>query len=289
MLICRIFKFAIALDALKLRNVIQLVGLLAFHASLIVFAALQVHEARTALVTLSGSNCPQYIGCDTPGSLWRKVEPFLIVVPCIISAAWLVLIFLVRELYSEFGWAVFHVIGANPRTKTMYQWYQIVICLLKFDFFCFTALTMQLLIIVLPRDSAEFGLTIAAIPIVLLLLVLCGIAVKQEIKWIMSISLVLMLAAEAYFIYKLIRYYQPGSRDEYISTRATLTVITIAAFVLLFATFAAGMRCFADFDKGLIAAKTHDLSGYRSYFSSYITDTKTPYGGQNTETPLTIE
>ena len=82
----------------------------------------------------------------------------------------------------------------------MYQWYQIMICLLKFDFFCFAALTMQvntstilhtnfthhnlqLLIIVLPRDSAEFGLTIAAIPIVLLLLVLCGIAVKQEIKW----------------------------------------------------------------------------------------------------------
>ena len=47
----------------------------------------------------------------------------------------------------------------------------------------FTHHNLQLLIIVLPRDSAEFGLTIAAIPIVLLLLVLCGIAVKQEIKW----------------------------------------------------------------------------------------------------------
>lgn len=41
----------------------------------------------------------------------------------------------------------------------------------------------QLLILVLSRDSAEFGLTIAAIPIVLILLIGCGVAVQHEIKW----------------------------------------------------------------------------------------------------------
>ena len=83
----------------------------------------------------------------------------------------------------------------------MYQWYQIMICLLKFDFFSFTGVTMQvrvnlivvsrsllilytqLLIIVLQTDEAEFGLTVAAIPIVLILLIFCGVAVKREIKW----------------------------------------------------------------------------------------------------------
>lgn len=82
----------------------------------------------------------------------------------------------------------------------MYQWYQIMVCLLKFDFFCFAGVTMQvgpventidifpnvthkLLILVLQTNSAEFGLTIAAIPIVLLLLVMCGFALKREIKW----------------------------------------------------------------------------------------------------------
>ena len=85
----------------------------------------------------------------------------------------------------------------------MYQWYQIMICLLKFDFFFFTGVTMQvwlinsiqpginahihisqqLLIIVLSTNSAEFGITIAAIPVVLTLLALCGVAVKREIKW----------------------------------------------------------------------------------------------------------
>jgi hypothetical protein len=43
--------------------------------------------------------------------------------------------------------------------------------------------TCQLLILVIDRTTPEFGLTIAAIPIVLILLITCGIAVKREIKW----------------------------------------------------------------------------------------------------------
>jgi hypothetical protein len=75
---------------------------------------------------------------------------------------------------------------------------------------------LQLLIVVLSKNSAEFGLTIAAIPVVLVLLVGCGIAVKREIKWcvlwvnslsfsdmhylsrLMVFSLFLMLASETY-------------------------------------------------------------------------------------------
>ena len=117
----------------------------------------------------------------------------------------------------------------------MYRWYQIMICLLKFDFFCFSGVTIQvlcfeiclvlaclplfqLLIIVLPRDSAEFAVTIAAIPVVLFLLAACGLAVAHEIKWrvfhvffsridpdfmhrLMTASLMTMLAAMSYCTY----------------------------------------------------------------------------------------
>ncbi|KAG6849574.1 hypothetical protein H0H93_007277 [Arthromyces matolae] len=115
---------------------------------------------------------------------------------------------------------------------------------------------MQLLIVVLQKNSAEFGVTIAAIPVVLALLILCGVALQKEIKWIMSISLVMMLAALSY-LYKLVRFYEPSSRAQYETTRATLTTFTIVAFLLLFATFAVGIRCFADFDKGLMSAKVN--------------------------------
>ncbi|KAJ7219255.1 hypothetical protein GGX14DRAFT_435357 [Mycena pura] len=256
--LAEVFELFMAFDALRLRNTIQLVAILLFHLTLLVFAAIQVHETKSAL--LNRVNCVtdfNLTNCPGPGSLWASVLPFLVVVPCVIGAAWLVMMFWIKELYSEFGWAVFHVVGANPKMKRMYQWYQIMLCLLKFDFFFFVGVTMQLLIVVLSKNTAEFGVTIAAIPVVLTLLALCGIAVQREIKWLMSISLVMMLASLSYFLYKLVRIYEPSSKDAYATTRASLTIFTIVAFLLLFATFAVGLRCFADFDRGLQPSKVN--------------------------------
>lgn len=255
--LAELFELFMAFDALRLRNIIQLIGLLIFHLALVVSAALQVHQTKSALV-MHGDDCgpeTSFTECGGSGTLWAKIQPFLIVAPCVIGLSWFLMIFFVRKLYAEFGWAIFHVVGANPKMKTMYQWYQIMICLLKFDFFFFSGVTMQLLIVVLQRNSAEYGVTIAAIPVVLILLILCGLAVQREVKWIMSISLVMMLAASSYFLYKLVRFYEPSSQAQYQTTRATLTVFTIVAFILLIGTFAVGLRCFADFDRGLQASK----------------------------------
>ncbi|KAF5391303.1 hypothetical protein D9757_001907 [Collybiopsis confluens] len=201
--LAEIFEIFMAIDALRLRNIIQLVGIILFHLALIVSAALQVHQTKDALV--NGVDCSDpsaqdyLINCDVPGSLWRKILPFLVVTPCVIAASWLIILFWVKQLYGEFGWAIFHILDLTLVSPDMYQYYQVEICLLKFDFFFFTGVTMQLLIVVLSRNSAEFGITIAAIPIVLGLLMGAAMAVKREIKWLMSLSLVTMLAAETYF------------------------------------------------------------------------------------------
>jgi len=283
--LAEIFELLMAFDALRLRNIIQLIGITFFHLALMVAAALQVHQTKTALVMLS--NCDgtlDYVKCGGSGTLWKKVEPFLIVAPSVIAAALLAMLFWIKQLYAEFGWAIFHVVGANPKMKTMYQWYQIMICLLKFDFFAFTGVTMQLLIVVLKKNSAEFGITVAAIPVVLVLLILCGVAVQQEIKWLMSISLVMMLASLSYFLYKLVRFYEPSSRDQYLTTRATLTVFTIVAFLLLFGTFGVGLRCFSDFDRGLQSSKVNALSMHNKYSKSLdstgnVTQKQSTYAG----------
>ncbi|KAF8959070.1 hypothetical protein BDZ97DRAFT_1667689 [Flammula alnicola] len=266
-----IFELFMAFDALRLRNIIQLIGILIFHVCLMVFAALQIRQTNTALVSSSGVDCDalfSFVNCDGPGTLWNEIRPLLIAAPCIIGGTWFFMLFWIRQLYGEFGWAIFHVVGANPKMKTMYQYYQIMICLLKFDFFFFSGVTMQLLIVVLQRNSAEFGITIAAIPIVLILLILCGLAVQREIKSVMTISLVMMLAALSY-LYKLVRMYQPASSAQYLTTRATLTTFTIVAFILLLATFAVGVRCFSDFDRGLESSKVHSIPATRPSASTF--------------------
>ena len=130
-----------AFDALRLRNVIQLVGILrayrltspndalvgdpqsmysVFHAALMVMAALQVHETRTALVLNPKADwTTDYVVCVSrrivdlaahlsqggggAGTLWQGVLPFLIVAPVVIAVSWLVMMWFVRELYYEFG------------------------------------------------------------------------------------------------------------------------------------------------------------------------------------------
>ena len=42
----------------------------------------------------------------------------------------------------------------------------------------------------------------------------------------MLASLVLMIASETYFLYKLVRFYDPSSRDAYESIRGSLTVFS---------------------------------------------------------------
>ena len=75
-------------------------------------------------------------------------------------------------------------------------------------------------------------------------------------------------------VYKLVKFYQPGSSEEYISTRATLTVFSthriypgrnqyscfipaIVAFLLLSASFAIGLKCYLDFGQGLVESKVN--------------------------------
>ncbi len=123
-----------------------------FHLALVVFAAIQIHETRAALVSTTSNSwivslLHLFVRCynanlsktgSGPGSLWRKVLPYLIVTPVIIAASWISLLFWVRELYFEFGWvlyllifecglthqdrwAIFHVVGANPAMKSTLQ------------------------------------------------------------------------------------------------------------------------------------------------------------------------
>ncbi len=59
-----------------------------------------------------------------------------------------------------------------------------------------------------------------------------------------------------------------GRSLSWIQTHASTAII---AFLLLFATFAIGLRCFADFDKGLLKSKLHGQS-YKPVSQGYRED-----------------
>jgi len=53
---------------------------------------------------------------------------------------------------------------------------------LKFDFFFFLGFVIQFVVIVVSKNDAEFWTTIAAIPVIILILMLAGIFTRRESK-----------------------------------------------------------------------------------------------------------
>ncbi|KAL7413714.1 hypothetical protein BDY24DRAFT_49506 [Mrakia frigida] len=293
-----IFLVAITVDAMRLRNIIQIVGILIFNLLLMIYSTLQITQTREALhgsrqEGLEPEDClgDAYLSCDGPDSLYSLVQKLLVVVPIVMAVGEVALVWFARALWEDFGWDVFRSLGADLKLKNMYQKLQVLITLLKFDIFFLFGFCGQFIILVpsfLERQGgggrAEFILTIVALPISILVTVLCIFAAKREVKWLMSFCLfvfpfaslssslpslhpsdppfpspsptrLVFVGGMAYAIYKFISLFLPATRRYFDSTRRTLGVFAAFSTVLLFATFVVGIMCARNFGKGLLNAQ----------------------------------
>jgi ABC-type anion transport system duplicated permease subunit len=113
-----IYQIWLTWDALRLKNTIQVIGLVMYNVGILIYAAIQYDQISDAKVDLERM-------AFLPITFWEEVRPLLIALPCLMALATIAFAFEAWKLYDEFAWTIYKHISADLRLKRRYLTYQV--------------------------------------------------------------------------------------------------------------------------------------------------------------------
>ncbi len=113
-----LYQLVLVYDALRLKNTIQIIGLCIYNIGLLIYAAVQMDQIQTAVVSLSANK-------EIDLHIWFTIKPFLIAIPCIIAIGTVFMSVVAWKLYDEFAWTIYKHISADLRMKRRYLTFQV--------------------------------------------------------------------------------------------------------------------------------------------------------------------
>ncbi|KAL7786292.1 hypothetical protein V8C37DRAFT_392535 [Trichoderma ceciliae] len=271
-----LYELIIVLDALRMKNTIQIIGVCIANLALLVYTALQIEQIQVALGILEVNGALEQD--ITSAMLWDDIKAYLIASPVIIAVSTINMVYIAWKLYQQFAWDILKNIGADYRMKKRFLHYQIYIALLKFDFFFFLGFIIQFVVVVAQRTDPEFALTIATIPITIAILIAAAFFTQRENKPGMICVIVLYFGGLSYFIFKLFRIYEPSRAQSYMAVRKSLTAFAVITILLIIMTIINAIICMHNFGSGLkahlmTARKDEEKADIHSFG---MNDVKTP-------------
>jgi hypothetical protein len=115
-----LYQLWLVWDALRLKNTIQVIGLVIYNVGILIYAAIQFDQIRDAADELNKSAFVQ-------PQFWTDVKPMLVALPCLMAVATIFFAFEAWKLYDEFAWTIYKHISADLRLKRRYLTYQVCI------------------------------------------------------------------------------------------------------------------------------------------------------------------
>ena len=110
---------------------------------------------------------------------------------------------------------------------------------------------MQFVVIVTGKTDVELYLTIAAIPVTILILLGAAYFARNESKPGMVCTIILYFGSLTWFLFKLVRIYQPQTRHAYQAVQKSLTAFAVITILLIILTIANAIIVMMNFGSGL--------------------------------------
>ncbi|KCV69125.1 hypothetical protein H696_04540 [Fonticula alba] len=244
----QVFQVYLAVDAALNQNVIQVIAHSIFVVCLFTFSVFQFFQIREAyMIALDNDNLlvdPTKINFQT------HLFPPLLSTIIILALLAIFYAYWAYRLYSQFDWANYRRVGADPAIQSIFRLYQTFIVLLKLDFFFFIAFGLQFLVLVRIKN-VEFALTIFAIPGLFVALLLAFYAVRYENRYVMAFWFLGLLLAVCYFTYKIVRIHSPSQYPKYEGSGKFLSFFAALSLVMIFLSLVTSVLCARNFGKGL--------------------------------------
>jgi hypothetical protein len=117
---------ALAFDALRGRNSLQLIGICIFNSCIFVFCVMRYFQTITNAELLKvGFNGVGKPFVDTNKHYERVIAPTLLPLTIIVGVCALASFFLTQKLSTEFAWAIYRQVSGNIKARRRYLAYQV--------------------------------------------------------------------------------------------------------------------------------------------------------------------
>lgn len=198
------YEVFLCLDMVHHKNGILLLALCLSNICVLAYSAIEyvtMHEVTLDIADSRDINRDPLV--DLSRDLWKEIQIAEILVPIVLGLGTVLLWPIAYQLHREFSWTIYQCVQGSRKSRYQYLGYEVAPCLsmlfppckdadsceqmylilLKFDFYFLVGFILQYNLVDVFFEDPEYSLTMALIPLALLLMVLGTYFVRCEYRY----------------------------------------------------------------------------------------------------------